>query len=407
MHTPCETGLFVGVDEYDFLPDEKWLHCSSADIARVCGYFQAAAPNGRWTPLAENDAQILRRANFIEAFSDWIDNVQEDECGLFYFSGHAEVVFDSLVLAASDYRLSIPYDSGVPLSRLLQLARRRPASRFLFLLDCCRESQDAILGDNIPPNTTIIYACLHGGKAYEGPSGGLLARALLDSLVQVSAVHDGSAYLPTLFPQMQNQLTRYGIRTNFEKLGGDASKIYLPLKGGGSAKKRPRAPDCWLKTNELSEAERRLRLARLKKIVEAFRGDPQLATKSFEFEGNRLVILVPKDAAVWSSRPMIDHMIQTDESIVEGLIRWKRRISTSIFESVARQEGLRVSFPMGSDRLIHMEWDEDGERLGQIHVDLRNLNAPTVSVISPSKHGLWPLKYLKRMSSIFDMLRAI
>lgn len=406
----CRTGLFVGVDEYEYLPTDAWLHRAGADAAKMFDYFRAAIPEGAWEMLIEDDEVLLRRADFFEGFSRWLQSIDVSHTALLYFSGHAEVIADGLVLAAADYRPGISYDTGIPLHRVTRLMRQRPDCQFLLLLDCCRSGNGATLGDDIPPHVSVIYACPHGGKAFEGEEhGGLLGRAMLDVLHEFGSEHRevASISVQTLFSRLHNRLTRHGIRTSFEMLGGSPGSIEVPvLTSGLVSQRRPAAPDCMMKTRELSISEQHMRLQRVRAAIRAFRGQIDSDADICNLEDERIRVNVPTDGVSWSCRPFVEHLIRTDDTFVELAIKWNRAVPASVIESNARSEGLDVTYPMGSTKLMHLEWKE-GKRIGYAYVDLSRKRRVVMRITSPSKSGLWPLKQLQRLPGLFDVFRSM
>jgi len=178
----CETGLFVGIDEYRHLKKDEWLRKAQDDARLLYSYFTRVEGNGPWILFEESGRKRLIRLTLIEEVTQWIEQVPEGKAGLFYFAGHAQGDTQGLVLAATDFKPAVPFDSGLPLRRLFELFRRAAVrgKRFVVILDCCRDGIEVPLSaDDVPANVSIIYACPLGAKVSEHANmGGALTRVI-------------------------------------------------------------------------------------------------------------------------------------------------------------------------------------------------------------------------------------
>jgi hypothetical protein len=184
MPLECRYGLFVGVDRYAKLPPSERLPLASVDASALYDYFRRACPRGYWRKLISTRNKAPRQVEILAALMDFVKRVPPREPGLFYFSGHASTSMRGLVLKSYDAYDQFPSDTGLRLARVLEIVKETAGQgkHFLIVLDCCRDSPDKAMADDIPANTCILYASGQGSPAYETSKGGVLTRSLIESL---------------------------------------------------------------------------------------------------------------------------------------------------------------------------------------------------------------------------------
>ncbi len=234
MSTVCEYGLFIGVDRYTNLPKDEWLTHASTDASTLCEYFRRVCPRGYWKLLRARKTTSPKQVDILTALAEWLPKVPLDRTGLFYFSGHASVSRSGLILMSFDTHNKFPQETGLPLARILEKFKEHNAhsKRFFVVLDCCRNGVKEATTDNIPPNVCILYACGHGGLAYETLKGGVLTRSIIESLEAI-ALETGHTRcsVRSLCNRLGRQLFmwRPSSALTYELYGHWADQIYLPM----------------------------------------------------------------------------------------------------------------------------------------------------------------------------------
>lgn len=193
----CTYGLFAGVDCYDNRGKNR-LDYAWEDARRLRDRFRAAWPAGDWMLLPDRKPKINGRSHLqapalLRGLMEFAARVPISGTGLFYFSGHASAVNGSLTLKTFGTDDSLLTDTGVSVSRVLQILKTSCDKRFVVILDCCREGDATYMGDNIPPNVDMLYACSAGHIALEDENGGMFTKSMLDSLDKL-ALERGERY---------------------------------------------------------------------------------------------------------------------------------------------------------------------------------------------------------------------
>jgi len=238
MSIVCQRGLFVGVDRHAKLPRAYWLTNASADATALRDYFRRAQPEGpedRWRAVVGGTRRSSpKQIDILTALDGFAQDVPVGESGLFYFSGHATLSNNGLVLKCFDSHDVFPEDTGLPFARALEILKAQSAhdKRFLVVLDCCRSGVKEAATDNLPPNVCVLYACEHESEAYETSNGGILTRSIIESLEAI-AFETGSknCSVRTLSNRLGRQLFvwRPLSALAFELYGNWAAHIYLPI----------------------------------------------------------------------------------------------------------------------------------------------------------------------------------
>jgi hypothetical protein len=164
-------------------PDER-LHAPAQDAIQLVDYFKRARPDGNWTVLRSTARTRPTLISVLKGLHQLIDRVQPRTAGMFYYAGHAALGEQGLVLRTADCHPSFPNDTGLRLSRILDLFKKQIAHEkyFLLILDCCRSGVREAAVDDIPPNCCVLYACQHGDLTLETSYGGVLTRSLLETI---------------------------------------------------------------------------------------------------------------------------------------------------------------------------------------------------------------------------------
>jgi len=220
------------------------LTCASNDAEALRDYFQLALPNGsvsHWTTLNRGKRKIpAKQVDVLRAVDSLSRDVPNGGGGLFYFSGHASVSQRGLVLKCYDAHDEFLEYTGLPLTRIFEILKRQAGARkhFLLILDCCRDGGDPAVSDDIPPNVCILYACRHGGTAYESESGGALTRSIIESLAAIAnETMAKNCTVRSLCNRLGRELFawRPSSALSIELYGTWADRFDLPIAGNAKA----------------------------------------------------------------------------------------------------------------------------------------------------------------------------
>jgi len=233
----CATGTFVGIDMYGRSTPNKSTLSAAADAHRLEHHFSSAYPEGAWRSLTTSPDLPVTRIDVLDAIFKWIKGVGRGEAGILYFAGHGLVTTHGLVLAAQDFDGRFPSDSGVPVSRVVQLISEigNADSRYVLVLDCCRELSGKTPIDSVASNISVLYACSFGEDATETDEGGVYAAAMIAWLSSEKAVAIGKGLYCALEGASQKIATHIRSRTGYAvqvptQFGADPAEILLPSR---------------------------------------------------------------------------------------------------------------------------------------------------------------------------------
>jgi hypothetical protein len=193
----CRSGTFIGVDGYRSEAPTKAIYSAASDARRLEHYFAAADSRSAWNSLTGSEAEPVLRLDVLQAIHRWVRGVQRHDAGLLYFAGHGLLTDQGLVLAASDFTERLPLDSGIALTRVVELIEQHGHgdSRYVIMLDCCREANQPFSLEKVTSNIAVLYACAPGELAIETDEGGAYASAIVSWLESESAAEvDGIEY---------------------------------------------------------------------------------------------------------------------------------------------------------------------------------------------------------------------
>lgn len=105
------------------------------------------------------------RSEYLACFRSFLDQC-DDGLHFIYFAGHAAVCNGGLHLAFFDTRKSVLSETSVAINQLLKWAAYSPG-KFVFILDCCRNSTGHVDFEYCPSNCSIIYTTSLGQFRYE------------------------------------------------------------------------------------------------------------------------------------------------------------------------------------------------------------------------------------------------
>jgi hypothetical protein len=272
---PCASGTFIGIDAYSSQPSTKAIYSAGSDARRLEHYFHVAHSKGGWNALTTSDQAPVNRLDVIEAINRWIKGVQRHETGLLYFAGHGALTDQGLVLAASDFVDSLPVDSGIAISRILQLIERNGhrESRYVIMLDCCRQAISSFSPEAVRPNVAVLYACAAGEPAIEMDEGGAYASAVISWLTSEKATQSvGSIEYCSLEGAAHKMrefiASRFGDAVQVpEQFGADPREILIPkssVKRASFLYDKGAIPRVCLRTSKLDAQQRASVLNRMR-----------------------------------------------------------------------------------------------------------------------------------------------
>src|SRR5882724_5848235 len=156
MKIECTAGLFIGVVDYQ----DEWLASSAnegnpgTDAENMAKLFKSGCLREKvhWEKVVRDTGQAPTRSAILKGARRLAKNVPNGSYGVLYFAGHAIETSRGLILMGEDFQSILPFDSGVPLARLVSMLcdeARRDAC-FLFILDCCRRRLGRGRSDRLP-----------------------------------------------------------------------------------------------------------------------------------------------------------------------------------------------------------------------------------------------------------------
>ena len=344
MVFPVAAGLFVGVNTYDSLDEDKQLLRAATDAARLHGYFSFFSED-RFTLAVENGNWRPSRANILWQFHRFVRKVKANEVGIFFFAGHGIVDKVGLILAGADYWPMLGRDSAVPLSRLFEILRERAleGSRFLFLLDCCRDGLKAAVPDTVPPTVCLVYGCRHGESQLEDLNGGVMTSALCKSisrLVQEMDINEEpkSCGLHVLFNRMEDvYASETGFKSQPELTGFRADLIGFPLVKTEALQFREGRSNarCWISGTVDEQLELATELENIRKTVVLLRGlnaDSRAAPVGgmllAQPDDNRVNILLEDFGPFSSRRALLGCLLREHRRVFDVIhFEWPGRIN--------------------------------------------------------------------------------
>lgn len=400
----CSAGLFIGVNVYDNLPESLALRTAETDAAKMCSYFQAAQSTGRWKLFAESSDRLPNRADVLEAIHIWRSTIESGEAGVLYYAGHGVTCNDGLVLAARDFRPSMPFDSGVPLRRILEILSSplSRASHYVLLLDACRTGNTEQL-EHVPDNVSIIYSCPLGGEALERGPSGVFADLFLEAIAKCEV---------TIVDQARRMATLSSIVTAIERelVGATGAAfqrvdarvrpdVLLPLPDNTTAPGEPSGgdfPSSYIRTGELRASARdalyqvildRLRewhghdLSDLKGLVTGNEFDEPVGHD----EAGILSLRLPQRTEIRPSHAFLVYILDQCRSRFDALqMEWAGAVNTSCFRQVAVKLGLQYEVRDECQSLL--VWPNGGLR-GQAWI-WTSANAATVGIGCRTNDGI-------------------
>ena len=187
---PCVSGLFIGIDRYDHFDEGSELLSSSACALKLKNYFKVALTNGHWIPVIENSEKCTNRSDIFKAINEWVPSVNGNTSGLIYFAGHGLICDEGMILCSSDYKQSIPFDSGVPIYRILKIIKKRTKKNALFMIivDSCRAQHLIEIEEDIPANVCIIYSCRRGEYSVENGDNSAFFKSFMQGIQESQVI---------------------------------------------------------------------------------------------------------------------------------------------------------------------------------------------------------------------------
>ena len=174
-------ALIVGVDDY---PQSPLQGCGN-DAQRVASLVRthsSGSPNFD-TRVLVSPPNSVTRSNLREA----IHRLFETECEIafLYFSGHGFVGSTDGQIVTHDAQM---HDEGIPMTEILSLANKSPATNRIVMLDCCYSGNmgtprttDATVAQ-LAEGLTILTASRAAEVALERPGGGVFTNLVVAAL---------------------------------------------------------------------------------------------------------------------------------------------------------------------------------------------------------------------------------
>ena len=239
----CDRGLFVGVDYYYRLPQERWLR-SANDANALWEYFSSVRnANGddeRWRLMIDADGAPPTRLDVMGKLRALIREIPAGGAGIVYFSGHAQLGTHGLLLKCYDTTDELLEDSALKLAEVLHVLGSSGAegAHFLLILDCCREGESRLPVDELPPNVCALYACSHGDVAVQDSQGGVLTQSILGFLNETSLTFRLSARALHSRARQWAFRRRPAAAGGFELAGCWLNELNVPVRRGISVSNR-------------------------------------------------------------------------------------------------------------------------------------------------------------------------
>jgi hypothetical protein len=344
----CASVMLIGVDSYPLATGVRSL-ATTKSIVRLESAFNSFTDKMSLKTLPSAGNQSPNRADILEAVSIWTKSIEESQAGLLYFGCHARTTEDGLILMPSDFRESIPYDSGIPLSRLIELiARSRKAqTRFIVVLDCCRAGVN--LEELAPPAwISILYACSSGYQAYETGHCSIFVAAFLAAFVNATHYRqNGRAYVrisDVVRSMVAEAMKGIVLPGSQSVLVGNVDDLILPapISRKKRVKKRPLVQ---LFSRELPSRLHRLTIAGYRSVMEelclAIPPPPKRDGLSSDEEHNHHVrIGLPVTASPILPSSILLRVISKCPAAFETVqIRWPRKVPKHLFVNFSVASG--------------------------------------------------------------------
>ena len=355
---PCESGLFIGVNRYEFLEEENVLLSSSAGAIKLLNYFEAVDPSGNWQLLIENPTTVSNRNEILITITKWLQRINEKTAGLLYFGGHGIVADEGMILCPTDYSPFIPYDSGIPLNRLIQIIQKlgNRDAYYILIVDACRNTLSTSANpDLVPPNVCILYSCQIGSEAQEVFGESIFISALFKAIEETPKTKYINKAAINFQRLISNILKQIEIlpkpkKQSIDFFGSNAEKLLIPwLKNSFTyTKAKDKIPDCYLLTKPINNVEllsnhKTNLINSMKSWVgydlspEGFLGEVAVITKN-QFEPY-LSLKLP--AGSHTSDGFLTHFLAMFPSLFYCLrMEWQNRFSHARIKMVIRQFNL-------------------------------------------------------------------
>lgn len=424
MDGTCRTGLFVGVSEYRDLPPDKHLPGAASDALSMAESLRRADPDGVWRTVYDSPFQRPYRAEILDALWRMVHNVLGRDSGFFYFAGHALQTEGQLVMAPVDFRPAIPYDSGIPLSRIFQIFHSvidRDA-RFLAMLDCCREGDHPRVAGDIPENVTVLYACPPGRQALGNRRGGLLTTAFQEALADRSRGKKQHRSVSELFPFIEKNWRRLAPKLEDGPIlrANSAAEILLPVPPTQRRRKRsPYLSGSLLTTGTIKNLRMaQHRLDEIRGLLSDWFGiepdDEPVATMATlrqvsdegQLSGVRIEVALTGDAFRWTAGELVQHLLEEYNLFQDLSVRWSATIPEAIFREFAKRCDLTCDRAAGGQLILgweHLPYQ------GRVYVESTGTEGTRVRVacLSPQADPIG-LQYVgSRVPQLFDDLRDL
>ena len=202
-------ALLVGVND-------DTLRGPSRDVYRVNSHLQKHFDNYKPTLLINQNAT---KANILRNFQDMVNNLKDNDTGVFHFSGHGtSIVNDDLASDDGKDEVILSHDlQFIRDDQIFNLLQQVPAScQMILIFDNCssatmadiphvfwlnerRELQQRTANDHaIAAKVIVISASGDGKSAYELDGAGVLTSALVKSLLPGRSILDTLKMCDTL-----------------------------------------------------------------------------------------------------------------------------------------------------------------------------------------------------------------
>lgn len=361
----CRHGMFVGVDKFGDMGEAYDLR-ASAGATRLASFFREQDSAGQWIPIIETGRRVLRRNDVIVEFCRWLASVPADGAGLFYYGGHGVTTEPGLVLAGRDFNPSVPYDTGIPIDRLVNIAgQSAPAgAHIVFLLDCCRNvvTKRPVKLVAPPDRIGLLYACEQGSVASERGGQSLFVNALIQAASTAPLKRlDGRSYVPlrSLTEGLVQSLAEDPSCEQVANYVGTEADVLLPASTLEPLRTDSLAPTALLETRAMGAAALSASKVRIQQAFQKYLGYAPadlagvIQVIGFEESDGMLSVRLPMTGAIFRPRDFFGYLLNTCHSMFVTLhIIWPARVPEPSFRMLSSSLGLDYAVVKDGEELL-------------------------------------------------------
>ncbi len=237
-------SLFVGVSRHQS-PAVRDLPGPARDALAMKSLFEDSVDGGDFGLLIDADATMHAISDALERL---LTTATSADTVLFHFSGHGS---ENHELIPHDVDMDCPFETTIPMGRIVELMQKSAAKNILCFLDCCFSGGVAAKVLTGLPRTRdggFSFECLSGegrlivaaseptGEALECPSRnfGLLTLAIMQTLRAAGEPMSVGRFCDELQMQVRAEAGRYGFAQEAVVLNQIAGGLLIPNLTAGS-----------------------------------------------------------------------------------------------------------------------------------------------------------------------------